>query len=49
MRPMLNPCRLNCEHKALRGLVCKNDSPTIKPFPSDCPRYAKKRLEWWDF
>lgn len=42
-------CHLDCEHTALRGLVCGNNDPMTKPFPGDCPRYMKKRLEWWDF
>lgn len=49
LRPMLRLCRSDCEYVALRGLACKNDDPRVKPFLSDCPRYTKKRLEWWDF
>lgn len=37
---MLKPCRVNCEHKMLLGLVCRNDDPTAEPFPYDCPRYG---------
>jgi len=42
MRLMLRPCRVNCEHKTLRGLWCNHENPTATPFPSDCPRYATR-------